>query len=285
MAIDLVVVSRLFLPTGEPHFFYPVNAAIAEIRRELPEGEPWRIVGENYAAYPAVLAPHGLEDIRPHDPLASAALVEVLQVAFDFSPSTSAWYAPLRNVEHPLLDFLGVRVVVSDYAQAPKQRLERIDEPWRHGIHALWRNSDALPRVFVPTGVEVVDGEEMPRWIETMVDPRWVAVSRPLECGTFAGEVGFAPEWRSGRWLISVDGAPCLVATSMPLVPGWKATRGDGRPLDVVPVNHAFLGVVNPGPGRFELVYRAPGLWVGLALAVAGALALVVLVVRSSRPS
>ncbi len=278
MTADLVGVSRQFLPRGEPHFFYPANEAIEDIRRELSGGEPWRIVGENYAAYPAVLAPHELADIRPHDPLASEALVQVLGAAFGFAPSTAEWYSPLGNVEHPLPDFLGVRVVVSDYAQPPKQRLERIDEPWRHGIHALWRNPGALPRVFVPTAIDHVPPENMSAWIAAMTDPRRVAVSSSLSCIAAGREVGLRLETNPGRVDILVDGEPCLLATSIPFVPGWSARGEDGRKVDLVPVNHAFVGLVEPGSGSIELVYRAPGLQLGFGVAAAalGLLALLV---------
>lgn len=230
-----------------------------------------------------MLAPHGLADIRPHDPLAPAALVEVLGAAFRFNPSTAAWYSPLANVEHPLLDFLGVRVVVSDYAQRPKQRLERIDEPWRHGIHALWRNPEALPRFFVPTGIDRVPPASMPRWIAEMTDPRRVAIADPLRCTAIDGEVGIRLDGTDGRVQISIDGEPCLVVSSIPLVPGWSARHEDGRKIELVPVNHAFLGLVEPGSGRVELIYRAPGLRVGFAVAAGAALVLLALLLRPAR--
>jgi len=75
-----------------------------------------------------------------------------------------------------------------------------------------------------------------------------------------------------------------LLATSLPGPRGWSARRAsDGGELPVLTVNGAFLGVrVPPGVERVRLRYVPPGLWAGVALAVAGVLGLIVLATSSA---
>ena len=230
------------------------------LRREAAApGGPWRTSGEDLAVYPSLLSVYGLDEARPHNPLAPRDYVRVLYSAFGFSPARR-YFSPLGNLGHPLLDFLNVRGLVSYSTRtgAPGFRpvpptLDRIDAG-ELGTFRLLRNGDALPRIFVPTAADAIRADQIDEWVERMRDPRRVAL--------FASEVGgwrppalrFDPgsavveSWRPGRIALRValpHGG--LIATSIPGPAGWSA-RTEGGKLDRVHVNGAFLGVLIP-PG------------------------------------
>jgi hypothetical protein len=208
----------------------------------------------------------------------------VLGRVFAFAPTSALYFAPFRGVEHPLADFLGVRVVLSNHHQPPKSRLERVDDG-RTGGFLLFRNRAALPRWFVAPDVEVAPQRRVLDRVDALADGRRVVVAaeavgrwRPAPQRWEAAAVRLASPARPGAVDLTVGGAgERLLATSLPGPHGWRAHAG-GRPLPTVAVNGAYLGVRLPaGAGRVELRYRPPGLVLGTLLALLAALALAVL--------
>jgi len=62
---------------------------------------------------------------------------------------------------------------------------------------------------------------------------------------------------------------PCLIGSSIAWYDEWRAVDQDGRPLKVLRVNHAFLGVEIPSGTQearfyFEARYHRLGLWISL---------------------
>ena len=148
-----------------------------------------------------------------------------------------------------MLDFLNVRLVVSNTGQPRPRTLQRI---WSRGLGSfrLWRNPDALPRWFFAEGADFVADRDLAAWIAGMKNPRRVAV-RPEE----------------------MDPAPTvgdrLLATSLPGPAGWRALGSPGAArLLTLTVNGAYLGVRVPAEVKaVRLTYRPPGFEIGLVLA------------------
>ena len=305
LAVDLAPWALLLLPRGDTAAFYPATPAIERLRRETAApGGPWRTTGEDLAVYPSLLPVYGLDEMRPHNPLAPRDQAGVLRAAFDFAPARR-YFGPLRRLEHPLLDFLNVKSVVS-YSTRPgaagyrpvPPTLERFDAG-ELGTFRLLRNREALPRVFVPAAVDVVRRDQLDAWVERLRDPRRVA----LDLGE-AGEWRPAPRrwdpraveilaWRPGRIVVRVvagrQGPPPsaedrLIATSIPGPSGWRARASSGAVLETVRVNGAFLGVRVPvEEEEIALGYRPPGFVAGVA-AGAAALAALGALIAVDRP-
>jgi hypothetical protein len=294
LLLDLVPWGRSLLPSGHPSLFYPRTPFLADLAREVAApGGPWRAVGAEYLVYPSLLPFYGIAEARPHNPLVPMPYVRVLSAAFDFHPSMIEYFARFRNVDHPLLDFLNVRAVVGSVAMPASRKLEPVDGG-RYAPFFLYRNPHALPRWFIPDGVEVIDRSGLGRFIAGMQDPARVAL--------FAGEVGF---WRPAglpptpQALTAVSAVPgrlaltlpapagpsgTLVATSIPYSRGWRASAA-GRPLSTFTVNGAFLGIRIPsGMARIDLRFLPPGLLPGLVACVLAALVCAVLLFRKDPP-
>jgi hypothetical protein len=281
---DLVPWGRSHLPVGPPGLFYPRTEFLAILGKEAGDSRIWRATGGDYMVYPSLLPVYGMAEVRPHNPLAPMRSLRVLRAAFGFNPSMGEYFSPLRNLDHPFLDFLGVRAVATSVA-APASTLVPLDGG-RYKPYFLLGNPDALPRWFLPSGIEVIEPGEVEPWIAGLRDPGRVAVLR--------GETGsWRPEARAGgphpaRLLSgspgSVDleipaGGETLLATSIPWSAGWRAGM-DGRDLQVLTVNGAFLGVRLPaGATRVELRFLPPGLVAGAVAGGASLLAVIGLLV------
>lgn len=287
LLFDLVPWGQGLLPRGEPALFYPPSPLLAAVHAELAAapaaevtGTPWRVVGEDYLVYPGVLAVYGLEDVRAHNPLTPISQLRVLGAAFDFAPSMHRYFAPFHRPGQPFLDFLNVRVVVSNAFLPAPEGLERIDTG-DFAPYQLWRNAAALPRWFLAAAGEAMPAGAVPAWVAHLEDPRRVAldaaeVGRWRPAAPPTGATVELAESRPGRTRLRLAGLAAgegLLATSIPAAPGWQA-RAAGRPLRTLRVNGAYLGVVLPaGSEEVELRFRPRGFSLGFALAVLGFLA------------
>jgi hypothetical protein len=272
---DLVPWSRSLLPEGHPSLFYPRTAFMDLFLREAGDPAVSRGAGADLLIYPNLLSVYGAADFRPHNPLAPARYLRVLDAAFGFHPTMTRYFAPLGNIDHPLLDFLGVRIVAGSPAVPPSRTLEPIDGG-RFAPFTLLRNPDALPRWFFPRAVEVIPPAEIDRWIAGLQDARRVALFQD-EAGSWRPAGGESPPprpllARPGHVVLEIRaGGERLLATSIVWSKGWSARAGD-RPLQVLKVNGAFVGVRVPGDAsRVELRFLPPGLTAGcLAFGVSG---------------
>ena len=269
LLLDLVPWSRSLLPAGHPAFFYPRTALLDRLGQEAGDPADGRAAGADYLLYPGLLAVYGIADFRVHNPLAPADYLRVLHAAFGFNPSMEQYFSPVANVDHPLLDFLGVRAVVGSPAVPPSRTLLRIDED-RFTPFTLMRNPDALPRWFFPRRVTVIGRGDLEPWIAAMTKARRVAVFRD-EAGSWRAvpEGPAAPDPRivsavPGHVVLEVRrGGEALLASSVPFSAGWSARAG-GRALPTLHVDGAFLGVRLPaGVSRVELRFLPPGFVAG----------------------
>ncbi|GMU66734.1 MAG: hypothetical protein AMXMBFR36_30080 [Acidobacteriota bacterium] len=288
LVADEIPWARRLLPAGEPGLFYPATRDMKTIVR-VAGGPGGRAVGHHRLAYPGIFSTYGLDDPRTHDPLAAASYHRVLDAAFGFLPDMWNYFGRFDHPEHPMLDFLGVRAVVSNHhlAEIPGMRKLALRPPLFVAV-----NRDALPRAFVTTAFDIVPTDDLPDWIATMTDPRRVALdpeevaARALPAALREGRADVLAHG-DGRLAIEVRGRGArLLATSIRGPEGWRARAADGRTLETMMVNGAFLSVIVPSNvGRVELVYRPPGLTIGLILAAASGIALVALLVGPARRS
>lgn len=292
LLLDLLPWGRAFLPSTDPALFYPRTEYIKALQAEAAApGGPWRAAGEDRILFPSLLPVYGVDELRPHNPLTSVHFLRTLRAAFGFTPSTQDYFPAFAGIDHPFLDFLNVRVVASVAAQSPPRTLERIDGD-RFGPFRLYRNADALPRYFVPSGAVAIADLQLESFIAAMEDPRRVAVfdARAAAWASGEGTVTAADNDRLGRVSLAVSGAgERLLASSLREPDGWRA-RGFGEGgrelgrLETVVVNGAFAGVHLPaGVSRVELRFRPPGLIAGLWLGALAALATAVLAFRAPR--
>jgi hypothetical protein len=293
LILDQVPWSRSLLPAGHPALFYPRTPFIDHLTREAAApGGPYRMVGAEYLVYPSVLSVYGLADPRTHNPLTALVQIQVLDAAFGFSPSMVDYFARFGNVDHPLLDFLGVRAVVSSPAMPPSRTLERADDG-RYAPFSLYRNPDALPRWFLPAAAETVAARQVPEWIARLDDGGKVALlseevgawrpvgltGQPRPVATVSAEPGHLVLRLPDSAGVEPTGET-LLGTSLPGPAGWRATPGTP-----VTVNGAYLGVRLPAAAaEVELRYRPPGLLAGV-LACLAALAVCAWLAFSRPPS
>ena len=285
---DLVPWGRAQLPKGDPFAFYRTSPLMEQVKAEAATG-PFRAAGEDFLIYPSVLPVFGVADPRFHNPLAPVEQRAVLGTVFGFAPDSSLYFAPLRNVEHPLLDFLGVRMLVSNEYQPAKRRLE-FAGGGEQGFR-VYRNPAALPRWFLATEAEVAPAARALERIAAIRDARSVVLIaersggwRPASQRWDPGAVRPTEPPRPGRLSLAVAGeGERLLATSLPGPFGWSARSGGGGELRTLPVNGAYLGVAVPAEvERLELRYRPPGIVAGTVVAT---LAMVALGAAAVRPA
>jgi hypothetical protein len=253
-----------------------------------------RAVGAAHLLYSNLLPVYGAADVRPHNPLAPIAYLRVLDAAFGFHPTMRNYFANFDHVDHPLLDFLGVRAVVGSPAiPTPKTLLDVA--PGRFAPFSLYRNADALPRWFLPIRVDVIERKDLASFIRQLDSGARVAVFRD-EMGDAplpppAGEETGVRARRAipGRIELALPAGAGerLLATSIPRAAGWRAVSPE-RKLPLVTVDGAFVGVRVPaGVTRVTLAYVPPGFVAG-SVAAAAALLVVLRLIwagRRGRPS
>lgn len=283
LLLDLGPWSRAVLPSCVPDFFYPRTAFFELMARATGGPQAGRATGAQQLVFPSLLPAYGLAEPRPHNPLAPMPYLRVLDAAFAFAPTQRNYFPPLRNLDHPLLDFLNVRAVAGSLKVPPPRTLERIDGR-RFGLYHLYRNPQALPRWFLADGVTPIERRDLRRWLEAMTDPRRVAVfADAVPAGwqpTVHGDVAPAAA-TPGRLHFTLPAAgEKLLVVSYPAAPGWRA-QGTHGALALVPVNGAFLGVVVPdGESLVRLAFRPPGVVAGAGLCLFAAIAVATLARR-----
>jgi hypothetical protein len=154
--VDLVPWARWMLPPGDPALFYPRTAELEQVALATPP--EYRAVGQDYLSYPSVLPFFGVAEPRAHNPLVPKEYLGVLGAAFGFSPSTIEYFSPLRNLDHPLRRFLGVRTIVSNKYLDPPAAVESLAAPPDKAVR-LYRDAKALPRLFSTAAVETIPRE------------------------------------------------------------------------------------------------------------------------------
>jgi hypothetical protein len=277
-----------FLPTGHRELFYPRTPFVAAATAPaLAAGGPWRAAAEGFLFYPSLFPVYGVDEVRTHNPVALGSQLAPLEKVFGFRPEGRRYKSAFRNVDHPLFDFLNVRLLVSRDDQPPHPGFTRIDDG-RFTPMRLYLNPGALPRLFLPVAADVIPQSGVLDAVAAIHNARRVAL--------LAEEVGawHPPQhrpwdpsavkllsWRPGHIEAELPAAgEKLLATSLPFPAGWTghAQRGDLRRLTVNSAYPAF--VVPDGVSRVELTFRPPGLRLGFAVGLLCLVAVAVLAFR-----
>jgi hypothetical protein len=277
-----------FLPTGHRELFYPRTPFVAAATAPaLAAGGPWRATAEGFLFYPSLFPVYGVAEARTHNPVSLGSQLAPLERVFAFQPEGRRYKSAFRNVEHPLLDFLNVRLVVSRDNFPPHPRFARIDDG-RFAPFRLYLNPDALPRLFLPVAADVRPRSAVLDAVAALRNPRRVVLTaeeagawKPPEHRPWDPSAVRVLRWRPGRIEVELPAAgEKLLAGSLPFPAGWEARAGSTL-LRRVTVDGAYLGAVVPdGISRVELRFIPPGLAAGLALGLASLAIAAVLLLR-----
>ncbi|HSN54432.1 MAG TPA: YfhO family protein [Candidatus Sulfomarinibacteraceae bacterium] len=279
--LDLFPWSCAMLPNGDPRLFYPPTPLMTDLGEVAGSRPDSRIVASGLDLYPSLAAMYRLSDARYHNPLADAAYAQVLGHALGFHPTDEPfrYMSPVRTLS-PLVDYLGVAAIVSASSELPDRFT-----PAGNGVQGrptVFSNPRTLPPAFVPTDIVLVDRQRTLEAVGAVTDPRVVVVANGEASSAGLSEAPGNPTrigWTDdglGRVVLEIaDDGDRLIATSLTHPHGWRASAGK-RPLRVVTVNHAFVGVVVPaGVREVELTFVPPGLGVGLAVGLIGLVSVV----------
>jgi hypothetical protein len=284
--LDLIPWARAMQPLGRSELFYPPTAVTEELVRQTSRDGPWRVVGAGTAYYPSSLAMHELEDIRYHNPMAPQAYSRVLSGVFGFHEHRG-YFSEFRMVDHPLLDFLNVKMVaIRDSGRRlpallrPRspggrrsQGLQRRQSP----VKGVWlaQNRGALRRFFVAPSAEVVPRNEVVASVVSLKDARRVVIAaedigewRPPKRPWQPAAVRIANLSQGEVELTLPRRGEKLLATSLTSPEGWKVTSQE-RPLKTLTINGAFLGAIVPeGIESVRLRFVPIGFRLGFVLCV-----------------
>ena len=249
-----------------------------------------RALDTYYGDLPASLA--GLEKTNANDSFQlghAADLYETLYPQFEpprpFVPDTPR----ARLVRQAVLDRMSVNYLVTDHPEPHVTWPILETGEWNSRRFLIYKNPGVMPRAYVVPRVSLTadDAQTVARMPE--VDPRQFVLmpADPLPEGdrqpfTEARYTSTDPD----RVVIRVEtAAPGLLVVADTWMPGWSATL-DGRPAEILRGNRAQRVVAIPGAGRHAvtMIYRPPGLDVGLALAAAGGVGWLILVVVLMKP-
>lgn len=246
----------------EPELYFPPLPVLEQIAHS----EPGRVIG--FGCLPPDLAiMHGLRDIRGYDGIDPLRMVELLGLVADprtpLKPhAVTQWimpkigtYASGELVFPPILDMLNVRYMI--FRGTPPANIKpqfQGDDYW------AVINPRAMPRAYVPAGVDVIDDAlvRKQRLADADFDPRHMALVErkpamdfPDECRGTARVTDEVPM----RVTLDVDmQTPGLVVLADAWDSGWKAYL-DGRQAEMLRANHALRGVAVPA-GKATLEFR-----------------------------
>jgi len=288
VALDLFHFAAGYNPMGPRALVVPRQTpAVAYLERHRDDG---RILGLG-AALPADWSTvYGLRDVRGYDaPEPTLRFARLWSLVEATDPSSFASPTPTGL---KVLGMLGARYVVADPGIGSS--LPELTVAYSGRDATVFENRQALPRAFVPASVEALYEEqtELAAVAAPSFDPRVQAVVPQQALGGAPapnGGVGTVRVAREGNASVTLDAQldrPGLVVLDDQYMSGWSVSV-DGRPARVVPTDVVLRGVVVPA-GRHEVAwrYRVPGLPLGAALSLAGALALLawgLLLRRSAR--
>jgi hypothetical protein len=270
-------------PVVPREMMYPSTPLIERLQQLVAEDEmqPARITAIGATLFPNTSAIYGFQDIRGHDPMASARLLGMLRVFTGYT--SERYFGILPAVTHPYIDFLNTRYVLSaavEAIEAPGFELVYAGEDGR-----IYRNHEAIPRFFAPRHIHM-EFEDQSR-IEMLLhlqDWRNAVVIKRIHSSlihtVFDDVFGETPDRVPVASVRIVESSPrkhvleveasrwSLIASSQPLFPGWRIHDGEGKELILTEVNEGFIGFfVPPGTSRIKVDYRPRSYYRGLWLA------------------
>jgi hypothetical protein len=279
MVADLLWFARDQNPQFDPALYYPRLAPLDK----LAHAPPGRVIGHNCLP-PLLPQLYGLRDVRGYDAVDPERIVRLIlgmrderSQIFDYALTQAVtlkfliWGPNSQKAGTvrvlPALSMLNVRYVIGRGAppvQGDPPRpvfaplLIHEDDYW------VYENPEALPRVYVPSHVEVVSPKQPDGVLKCMLageavyafDPRAVAYvttdpQLPADCRGTAELVAETP--REVRVAVDMQ-TPGLLVLADQWYQGWNAYL-DGKPVPVLVANYALRGVPLPA-GRGTVVFR-----------------------------
>jgi hypothetical protein len=305
MIVLVAVISELWqsssgwnpvLPQERTYPTTPLIERLKDIQKKMPPSAPFRVVGLGPALFPNAQAIYGLEDIRAHDPMANGRYLGVLRVVAGYN--TADYFAKWDNTDTRLLDFLNVKYVVTSRGVELKDK-QRYVPIYDAKDGRIFENRDVLPR-FYPARVVLLEfkGDYFARrlvsendWSHTGIVKNLPVDSDRMRQDLLAPRPPNAPDAK----LTIISSSPTdfrmrvhaprytLIVSSQPNWPGWHIQR-NGRSIDPLPVNGAFLGyTVPPGDWDIRVYYFPATFYGGLAASLITIAILIVLSIRQRR--
>ncbi len=264
-------------PTLPRRMFYPSVPLIAAVPRE----PLFRFTAIGNMVIPNVATMYGLEDVRGYSAMTYTPYVETMQL---WCPEQKRTYHDITDLSLPFLSFLGVRhaIVPRDMAPPPGWRVVADDRSSR-----LIENSRAIPRVFVPKHIRLIDSDaatndEMKAWTD-FADQAWILTTDVPPQIINNGDATLQVHRLGSRYEIDADARSATrIVISEAGWPGWRATV-DNRRVRIDQANRAFLSIYVPaGRHHVQLQYLPDAFVRGRAIS-AGTLSCLVLAAGYSR--
>lgn len=283
LAADLSWHARRFNPFPLQESAFPATAVVEALVEAAGDGRV-AVLGDPNLAPPTATTLFGVRSVHGAAPMVSARVVELLELVEDglVDPRDPRIVEPFEDVAslgHPLLDRLGVTLVVHGDAGLVEASPERAAFASEVAVLAGLRRDGAYPRAWTTRDLRVIpDRAARLAALDAGLDPGEAVVE------VSAASLGITPVDQAAPRAaervevapnaITVDlaptDAPRLLVVSEAWDPGWRATV-DGEPADVVVVDHALSGVVvGAGGTRVALRYEPVGWDAALALLAAG---------------
>jgi len=209
---------------------------------------------------------------------------------------SEAYFAHWRNIDTRFLDFLNVRYLLANPGTELKDRqrynlISRSRDGW------IFENRDVLPRFFAARNVLLeFKGDYFAHRLQTENDWAHTGVVKtlPVESDRMRQDLLAPRPQNAPEASVRIIGASStdfrlrvhaprwtLIVSSQPFWPGWHI-RMDGRFLDPLPVNGAFLGfTIPPGDHDVRVFYLPASFYGGVAASLITIAAMIVISIRS----
>ena len=283
--------TRGWNPVVSADWMYPKTPMLRALDEAAgQQKEPFRISANAATFFPNVSAVYGYEDVRAHDPMTPGRYVALLSHIVGYDPSD--YFARWPEWDHPLLDYLNVRYVLTSAKGELPGGFHKIYEG---DDGTLFKNEEVLPRFFAVPNVVIDFRDDV--FAQRLRELSWkdTALLDGLQVETQQmHDDFFKPRAAGGPNAVAtiVSSTPSdyrlhvaaprwsLVVSSVPWWPGWKVVR-NGVTIDPIRVNGAFLGFAVP-PGEVDVrVWYDP--WTFRAGAILAAATLAALVAYGVR--
>ena len=296
IVVELWAAGWYWNPVLEEKRLYPMTPMLRKLQLvSRPANPPFRIAGVGAILFPNSSAMYDLQDIRAHDPMSNGRYLGLLRWTIGYR--TDDYFARLQNTETPILDYLNVRFIITDFWEElpdPRYRLIYSGKDGR-----LYQNQSVLPRFF-PVPIVILEFRE-PQFIDLITKHRsWhdtaIVNTLPVENDQMRRDL-LAPRPRnSPQATLTLTRASAtdfsmhvraprytLVVSSQPFWPGWRVER-NGETILSRPVNGAFLGfTVPPGESDIRVRYFPIHIYAAFVVSLVTVIALIVVSLGSAK--
>lgn len=245
---DLAIAARNLLPTAPRDWMYPPTT-LTDTLSKLEGPNRFSVFSANIE--PGLLQMYGIEQLWGSDGISPYRILRFLDETY---PEAWDTIEPLCSVNYYLF-------------REESHDLASMDPRFRHvttldGIHVM-RNTRAYDRAFLVPRLEVI--EDVDALFERMRAPEYdpkagalteVRPQTPLPEAS-AADLGSAQVTHRSRndMTVEVNAAErCLLVVTDAYYPGWHSYI-DGQPAELLPVYHAFRGVIVP-EGSHTVTFR-----------------------------